>query len=81
VPAHLNELSPDELRGTMPGFAYQGGNLLASNIALVLAAIANSRGGDYAFAMSSVIATVAVALAVIAAVGPEARGRNFLGGV
>ena len=30
VPAHLNELSPHEVRGTFPGFAYQTGNLLAS---------------------------------------------------
>jgi SHS family lactate transporter-like MFS transporter len=81
VPAHLNELSPDDLRGTMPGFAYQGGNLLASTIAVVLAAIAARRGGDYGFAMSSVIAAVAVALAIITAAGPEAKGRSFLGGV
>jgi SHS family lactate transporter-like MFS transporter len=30
VPAHLNELSPDIVRGTFPGFVYQLGNLLAS---------------------------------------------------
>lgn len=30
IPAHLNELSPDEIRGTFPGFTYQLGNLLAS---------------------------------------------------
>jgi SHS family lactate transporter-like MFS transporter len=29
VPVHLNELSPDEVRGTFPGFAYQLGNLIA----------------------------------------------------
>ncbi len=80
VPAHLNELSPDDVRGTMPGFAYQGGNLLASKTAFVLSSIAASRGGDYAFAMSSVIAVVAVSLAVITALGPEARGRPFAGG-
>ena len=27
IPVHLNELSPDEARGTFPGFAYQLGNL------------------------------------------------------
>ncbi len=32
VPVHLNELSPDEVRGTFPGFAYQLGNLLASGM-------------------------------------------------
>jgi SHS family lactate transporter-like MFS transporter len=64
----------------LPGFAYQGGNLLASKTAVVLTSIAMSRGGDYAFAMSSVVASVAVALAVITALGPEARGRSFLAG-
>jgi SHS family lactate transporter-like MFS transporter len=29
IPAHLNELSPEEVRGTFPGFTYQLGNLLA----------------------------------------------------
>jgi SHS family lactate transporter-like MFS transporter len=79
VPVHLNELSPDEVRGTMPGFAYQGGNLLASRTAFLVASVASSRGGDYAFAMSSLIAIVAVVLAFVTAVGPEARGKSFLG--
>ena len=30
VPAHLNELSPEGVRGTFPGFTYQLGNLIAS---------------------------------------------------
>jgi SHS family lactate transporter-like MFS transporter len=77
VPAHLNELSPNRVRGTMPGFAYQGGNLLASATAVLLASIAKERGGDYAFAMSSVIAAVAVVLAVVAALGPDASGKAF----
>ncbi len=38
VPVHLNELSPDEVRGTFPGFAYQLGNLLASGNATIQAA-------------------------------------------
>ncbi len=29
IPAHLNELSPAAVRGTLPGFAYQLGNLLS----------------------------------------------------
>src|SRR3989440_3312209 len=42
VPAHLNELSPPELRGTFPGFAYQLGNLFAAPIAVVEAKLAES---------------------------------------
>src|SRR6266850_5583554 len=40
VPVHLNELSPAEFRGTFPGFAYQLGNLLAANTAVVEARLA-----------------------------------------
>jgi SHS family lactate transporter-like MFS transporter len=29
IPVHLNELSPDDARGTFPGFVYQLGNLIA----------------------------------------------------
>src|SRR5438094_3079255 len=35
VPVHLNELSPNAVRGTFPGFAYQLGNLFAANTAVV----------------------------------------------
>src|SRR5207248_10823215 len=40
VPVHLNELSPDAVRGTFPGFAYQLGNLFAANTAVVEAQLA-----------------------------------------
>src|SRR5256712_11524937 len=30
IPAHINELSPNELRGVFPGFSYQLGGLCAS---------------------------------------------------
>ena len=32
VPAHINELSPDHLRGFFPGFAYQLGVMFAASI-------------------------------------------------
>ena len=41
VPVHLNELSPGEVRGTFPGFAYQLGNLFAANTAVVEAQLAD----------------------------------------
>jgi SHS family lactate transporter-like MFS transporter len=41
VPTHLNELSPDPMRGTLPGFAYQMGNLLAAGTATAQTWIAN----------------------------------------
>lgn len=79
VPAHLNELSPDSVRGTFPGFVYQLGNLLASANTTLQAGIASSRGGDYAFALALVAAITAVAAAVLTAVGGEAKGATLLG--
>jgi SHS family lactate transporter-like MFS transporter len=77
IPVHLNELSPDEIRGTFPGFAYQLGNLLASVNATLQAGIAESHGNDYALAMSLVCGVVAIAVAVLAGFGREARGITF----
>ena len=77
VPGYLNELSPDDVRGTLPGFAYQLGNLIASGTAYALAWIAASRQGDYAFAQAVWIAVVAVLLALLTWFGPEARGVRF----
>src|ERR1700736_1197839 len=79
VPAHLNELSPEDVRGTFPGFAYQLGNLLASANATLQAAIAEANGGNYAFALATVAAIVAVTLAVLAYFGIEAHGVKFAG--
>ncbi len=79
VPVHLNELSPASVRGTLPGFAYQGGNLLASITAPLLTWFALQRGGDFAFVMAVFIAVVAVLLAVLSLCGPEARGADLAG--
>jgi SHS family lactate transporter-like MFS transporter len=77
VPTHLNELSPDSVRGTLPGFAYQIGNLLAAYTGNAQLLIAGWHGGDLAFAMGLWIAVVAVILALLAGLGPEARGVGF----
>ena len=77
VPVHLNELSPDDARGTFPGFVYQLGNLIASVNAPLQAAIASHYGGDYAFALALVAGVVAVVIAVLTALGTEARGIVF----
>jgi SHS family lactate transporter-like MFS transporter len=81
IPVHLNELSPEEVRGTFPGFAYQVGNLIASVNAYMQARIAEANAvanvPDYAFALAITASIVAVAVAVLAAFGPEARGQKF----
>jgi SHS family lactate transporter-like MFS transporter len=79
IPAHLNELSPDEVRGTFPGFTYQLGNLLASGNATLQAWIAETHGHDYAFALAVVAAVVAVCVALLSYLGIEARGVRFGG--
>ena len=77
VPAHLNELSPDEARGTFPGFTYQLGNLIASVNATVQAALASHYGQNYGFALALVAGGAAVGIIILTAVGREARGIVF----
>ena len=74
IPVHLNELSPPEIRATFPGFVYQLGNLLAAVNLNLQVAIAEAHGNDYGLAMASVVGTVAVVIAVMAAIGREQRG-------
>jgi SHS family lactate transporter-like MFS transporter len=74
VPSHLNELSPALVRGTLPGFAYQMGNLLAAVTATAQIWLAQRHGGDFAFAMSWWMVGVALLLALLLWLGPEARG-------
>jgi SHS family lactate transporter-like MFS transporter len=77
VPVHLSELSPDEVRGTFPGFAYQLGNLLASVNATLQAGFAQDHGDDYGLALAVVAAGAAIAIAFLASVGREAHGVAF----
>jgi MFS transporter, SHS family, lactate transporter len=81
VPVHLNELSPPGVRGTFPGFAYQLGNLFAANTAVIEAKLAVHFGttghANYARGMAVFAAAIFVALILIAALGPEQRGRDF----
>ena len=79
VPAHLNELSPPEIRGTFPGFVYQLGNLLAAVNLNVQVAIAESHRNDYGLAMAIVVACSAIAITLLAAFGPERHGVSMSG--
>jgi MFS transporter, SHS family, lactate transporter len=81
VPVHLNELSPQGLRATFPGFVYQLGNLIAALNAPLQATIAERHGmpghPDYAFALMLVVGIVAACLLVLALLGPERRNVRF----
>ena len=72
VPAHLNELSPAEARGTFPGVVYQLGNFLASYNATMQAQLALSYG-SYGSALALVAAIAAIFIAVFAFMGREAK--------
>jgi SHS family lactate transporter-like MFS transporter len=77
VPAHLNELSPPEARGAFPGFVYQIGNLIAASNANIQGAIAKANNHNYALALASTIAVVAVVLSVVVWFGPDKTGVAF----
>ncbi|MDQ2802770.1 MAG: MFS transporter, partial [Pseudomonadota bacterium] len=77
IPAHLNELSPPEIRATFPGVTYQLGNLLAAANATIQSGIAASLGGDYAWPLAGVAAIVAVIIAVVVGFGREARDARM----
>ncbi|WP_206950803.1 MFS transporter [Trinickia acidisoli] len=74
IPAHLNEMSPPEVRATFPGLVYQLGNLLASANATIQATIAHRHGNDYGMAMAIVAGIVAVVISVLIGFGREHRG-------
>jgi SHS family lactate transporter-like MFS transporter len=73
VPAHLNELSPPDARGTFPGTVYQLGNLLASVNAVLQTGIAERTGGNYGVALASVAICSALVIALFMKFGPEAK--------
>ena len=79
VPVYLNELSPDEVRGTFPGFSYQIGNLIAAVNSPLQNAIAKAHGDDYSVGLATVVGVVAVLLAVLSFFGPEAHSVAFAG--
>jgi len=75
IPAHINELAPDGVRGFLPGFAYQCGVAIASQIPHVQALFAAH--ATYAQTMALSAALVFVGGGVIALVGPERKGIAF----
>lgn len=77
IPAHLSELSPNNIRGFLPGFAYQCGVLLAGSVGALEATFAERM--SYATAMAVTAGTVFALTAVIAGLGREKRGIEFGG--
>jgi SHS family lactate transporter-like MFS transporter len=75
VPAHINELSPNAIRGFFPGFAYQLG-VAAASLFPYLEAIVGEHY-SYAWSMGILASIVFAAGAVVIGLGPEAKGVSF----
>jgi SHS family lactate transporter-like MFS transporter len=78
IPAHLNELSPPAMRGTLPGFAYQLGNFLSSRNAVIQAKVTEIRyRGNYPPVLAWTVLIVASLVAIITISGKERRGADL----
>ena len=75
VPAHINELSPDQLRGFFPGLAYQFGVLIASGSAYFEARMAHFM--SYGRAMGLFAIVVLLVGALVVSFGPEEHRAEF----
>jgi MFS transporter, SHS family, lactate transporter len=75
IPAHLNELSPDSIRGLFPGLVYQLGVLFGSPTSTIEYALRDRMG--YQWALTTFEGLTIIALIAIFAVGPEKKGKIF----
>jgi MFS transporter, SHS family, lactate transporter len=75
IPAHITELSPDNVRGFLPGFAYQCGVLIAASVDWIEPLMAESMGRPKAMALMAV--EVFAVAGVIVMLGREKRGITF----
>ncbi|NNG40153.1 MFS transporter [Flexivirga sp. ID2601S] len=75
IPAHLTEMSPDEIRGFYPGVTYQLGNCLAAFNLPIQESLASRHG--YPFALAATMVPVFVAVIVLTLIGKERRGVEF----
>ena len=76
IPAHLNELSPDSVRGLLPGLSYHLGILIASPTNTIEYALRDKVG--YAWAMAGFEIAVIVIGGIVIALGSEHKGKDFL---
>jgi SHS family lactate transporter-like MFS transporter len=78
IPAHLNELSPPSVRGTLPGFAYQMGNLLSARNSVLQARVAERYfGGSFRSVLAWTVLIVATLVIVVTLLGRERRGVDL----
>lgn len=75
VPAHLAEMSPDKIRGSLPGLGNQCGVLLASGIVYIELALAPRYG--YSWAMASTTFVVFLLACMLILPGRERKAEAF----
>ena len=76
IPAHLNELSPDAVRGLMPGLAYQLGILFAAATNTLEYALRDKLG--YGWSLAGFEVANIVLLMTVLALGSEKKGKSFV---
>ena len=76
IPVHLNELSPNAVRGLLPGFTYQVGVLLSAATPTVEFALRDHLG--YPWALTSFELVVIAGLSLLLLFGRENHGKSFL---
>jgi SHS family lactate transporter-like MFS transporter len=75
IPAHINELSPGQIRGFFPGFAYQIGVLCASSIPFLETWLGEMF--TYSQAMGGLVMIVLIVGTTVVFFGPENTGVSF----
>ena len=82
VPAHLNELSPPEFRGTFPGLTYQLGNLISSSAAQIEAKLGErfkkNDKPNYGLIIAVLSLIVMFSLVILTFLGKENKDVNFI---
>ena len=75
IPAHINELSSNRVRGFLPGFCYQLGVVFAASAPLIQASL--TRHYSYGYVMGTFGAIAMVITIIVIAAGPEEHGMSF----
>ena len=75
VPAHLAEMAPDSLRGSLPGLGYQCGVLLAASTASVQGNLVKHFG--YPRTLASTMAVILCIAAAMTMIGKEKKAMEF----
>jgi len=77
IPAHLSELSPDAVRGFVPGFAYQMGALCTAPLPWIQESLHPASEHGYGKVLAIIALIVFLSAIVITSLCPERCGAKF----